>query len=472
VSPLEADAQTKSLHDRDPLESNARWQLALRVAAAPQFARAARLRDFLLYVCRNALTHHTQEIHEQQIGAEVFGRRSDYNPAEDNIVRVEAREVRKRLAQYFAGDGSAEPIRITIPKGSYVPLFESQAPVSAGAGTDRNADGENPGGDVNRLVASEGVRRGMRVAIEGPDRETVSRRLWHAALVVALAGVGLAAILYWEPTRVSALLPRTSASSASPALQPQASLWPELFPSGSRINIVVADSALVLVEDITHTTVSLTDYMSRNYERTLKGPEVPLIAGRPYTDLADVMVTSKLLRAIHRQPLLPLVRYPRDLTFRDLENDNLVFLGSAYSDPWVGEFDAQAEFRIVKNPVTGFLCFANTLPLPGEGERYCASPVASGGLETYALVTFMPNLQDTGNVLILEGTTGAGTEAAGDFMTNPHYSSRLRALLGVRAEAKSLPYFQLLLRAIVLDNTPGELRVVARRFLQKTARPK
>jgi hypothetical protein len=84
---------------------------------------------------------------------------------------------------------------------------------------------------------------------------------------------------------------------------------------------------------------------------------------------------------------------------------------------------------------------------------------------TYGLVTFSPNLQYAGNILILEGTTGAGTEAAGDFMTDPQYASQLRPLLRLSPKAALLPYFEILLKTTVLDNTPGELQVVAHRTL-------
>lgn len=111
-----------------PFEDDERWRVALRVAASPSFSKSARLHDFLLYVCEKALSGHAGEIREQLIGVEVFNRKPDYNPGEDNIVRVEARELRKRLDRYFTGNGAREPFRIRIPKGSYVPVFEPVTP--------------------------------------------------------------------------------------------------------------------------------------------------------------------------------------------------------------------------------------------------------------------------------------------------------------------------------------------------------
>jgi hypothetical protein len=58
----------------------------------------------------------------------VFGRKADYSPGEDNIVRVEVRQLRKRLEEYFATQGKDEPVVILIPKGAYVPAALMTAP--------------------------------------------------------------------------------------------------------------------------------------------------------------------------------------------------------------------------------------------------------------------------------------------------------------------------------------------------------
>ena len=63
------------------------------------------------------------EIHEQEIGQKVFGRSPEYDTNADNVVRVTASQVRKKLEQYFASDGASEPVILEIPKGQYTPVF-------------------------------------------------------------------------------------------------------------------------------------------------------------------------------------------------------------------------------------------------------------------------------------------------------------------------------------------------------------
>ena len=57
------------------------------------------------------------------IAAEVFDRGLDFDPKESTIVRTEARRLRQRLEEYYAGEGHQDPTRIELPKGAYVPVF-------------------------------------------------------------------------------------------------------------------------------------------------------------------------------------------------------------------------------------------------------------------------------------------------------------------------------------------------------------
>jgi hypothetical protein len=114
------------------------WQLVERILASPGFAKSPRLSSFLSYVCRCALEGRSGETQEQKIGMRVFGRPDGYNPSEDSVVRSQARLLRQKLDEYFESEGRDEPIRVVVPKGSYVPQFvkpsESKAVDPAGSG--------------------------------------------------------------------------------------------------------------------------------------------------------------------------------------------------------------------------------------------------------------------------------------------------------------------------------------------------
>src|SRR5208337_3404533 len=121
-----ANAPIEEGLDRPSIEE--RRALIERVAASAQFGRSARLRDFLLYVGGQSLKDGCPEIHEHEIGAKVFGRSSSYDRSQDNIVRVNATELRKRIELYFATEGSEETLILEIPRGGYKPIFRRRAP--------------------------------------------------------------------------------------------------------------------------------------------------------------------------------------------------------------------------------------------------------------------------------------------------------------------------------------------------------
>ncbi|MEM9427567.1 MAG: hypothetical protein AAGA06_12795 [Pseudomonadota bacterium] len=58
------------------------------------------------------------------IGLDVFDKPEDFDPTIDTIMRVQASKLRSRLDLYYATEGAEDPLRILVPKGSYVPVFQ------------------------------------------------------------------------------------------------------------------------------------------------------------------------------------------------------------------------------------------------------------------------------------------------------------------------------------------------------------
>jgi TolB-like protein len=94
-----------------------------RVLASPGFARNERLSRFLRVVVERHLEGRDCDLKESVIGIEVFGRKPGFDPKQDSTVRSEAGRLRARLAEYYAGEGSGDPVIIELPKGGYAPAF-------------------------------------------------------------------------------------------------------------------------------------------------------------------------------------------------------------------------------------------------------------------------------------------------------------------------------------------------------------
>ena len=110
----------------DVSEAEARAALA-RLVESHAFRTAPQLAAFLCYVVNTALAGRPGEIKGYTIAVEALGRPGDFDPVVDPIVRVEAGRLRRALDVHYAGDGASDPVRVRIPRGSYVPKFVRQS---------------------------------------------------------------------------------------------------------------------------------------------------------------------------------------------------------------------------------------------------------------------------------------------------------------------------------------------------------
>jgi len=97
------------------------------VLRSARFSRSPALAHLLSYLCEKKFAGESSQIKEYSVGLEVFGRSESFDQETDSIVRVQANRLRRRLAEYYGGEGAGNSLRITIPVGQYVPVFEEQA---------------------------------------------------------------------------------------------------------------------------------------------------------------------------------------------------------------------------------------------------------------------------------------------------------------------------------------------------------
>src|SRR5512147_2633377 len=109
----------------ESLAADIRQQLA-RLLGSHGFIRSERMSRFLRFVVEETLAQDNPALKEWVIAQRVFDRGENYSPSNDPVVRVEARRLRSKLDEYYAAQGVADPIRIVLPKGSYVPVFEQR----------------------------------------------------------------------------------------------------------------------------------------------------------------------------------------------------------------------------------------------------------------------------------------------------------------------------------------------------------
>ncbi len=102
------------------------WREELRsVLESRSFRQAPTLSHLLRYLCEKLFAGESSQIKEYSIGVEMFRRGDSFDQETDSIVRVEVNRLRKRLADYYAGEGASHKLQIVIPVGQYVPSFVS-----------------------------------------------------------------------------------------------------------------------------------------------------------------------------------------------------------------------------------------------------------------------------------------------------------------------------------------------------------
>lgn len=98
-----------------------------RLLASETFGRSERARKLLRYLVEREQAGEADRLKGSSIAMDVFGKDGDFDPSTDAVVRVQAGRLRELLQQYFANEGIAEPLRIAIPRGGYVPAYELNA---------------------------------------------------------------------------------------------------------------------------------------------------------------------------------------------------------------------------------------------------------------------------------------------------------------------------------------------------------
>jgi TolB-like protein len=171
-----------------PSESEVRAALE-QVLGSSLFANGGRASSLLRYLVEQTLAGGGDRLKEYVVGVELFGRGDQFDPRVDTIVRVEARRLRARLDEYYAGPGAADLVRIEIPRGSYVPTFALAGAAVAAAGV-VEPDVETappPEGSLPSFVAP--------APLPAPTASGEAERAAARRPVVWLAGAALVAVV-------------------------------------------------------------------------------------------------------------------------------------------------------------------------------------------------------------------------------------------------------------------------------------
>jgi len=452
------------------LKTDPRWQLVQRIISTPGFVRAPRLVSFLIFVSERSLRGDTQDINEQSIGVGVFGRTSGYDSNDDNIVRSHASRLRQKLETYFHHEGLGETLRVSIPKGSYVPSFYEAPRVHSpdiSSHTDLPVHLEtyiSPDNTVSSKLVSDGHykqtgnKSGLFAQLSSLSRVPIF--YWICALVACLLSIAATYII-----TINLHHKRLSGVPETNHL-----LWQQLLDGPQNTLIVSGDSSLVLYENMTGKMLSLADYISGNYRDDVAPQDITdphmlrTIARRRLTSIVDLDIANRITNRSEFTPDHVALRYARDLHVNDLKGTNVVLIGSQEANPWVQLYSDSLNFTLVPDQQTKIFTIYNRAPKPGEAAKYQSIP-GDPERRAYALVSYLRNLDGSGHTLIIQGTGMAGTEAAADYVLG---QAELSSLLHAASfPNNTLPNFEILLETSNLNGNAAQSKIVAMRVNER-----
>ncbi len=447
-----------------PLTSNSladpRWELAQRVADGTNFRNCPKLRAFFLYVCENALLGRLENVREQLIGTRVFGRAPDYNLNEDNIVRVEARELRKRLESYFSGEGQNEPVTIEIPKGGYVPVFKLRTPPPA---------------------------EGAEVRVETPFAPVLSAepkgrttRWWALTLAAMLALLTVAVIWLAAENWQLRQRPHYPTGTRSTFSAEDFSFYAELLGTlGATPNretlLVLSNPKVVLyygsasnqpISSLPGHTIPAPHELKSNFDDALNNIDRDLPFKFLHSTDEDYTGIGEAISAFHVGRLMQFLQRPvrltqgRFLSWDHVQKGDLILLGGPQINDWTYQNAARSNFNF---DASGAI--ENVNPLPNEQKQYVPHSIQgakpSAAATDYGLIKMVTSPYGF-NMLLLAGGTSPGTAGVGEFFGSPE---KMRVMYNrIRAAAPGKPFpsnWEILIQLNVRDGIPVETSAIA-----------
>lgn len=422
----EDEADSKALSFKDTPE----WNIVQQICESSVLARSAKLRLFLEYIAERAIERRPEEINEQQIGIHVFRRGSDYSPGEDSIVRSQARLLRAKLDAYYEVEGRSSPIRINIPKGGYIPVFEDVSVIH----TQKHPDSshikttiqvQNP---ENLAEVSQHPNAGRRWTVSN------SWALLSCSLLL-IAVTGVLAVQNWN---ISAYKRR-----------PTHLFWKTMFSTQRPTMVVIGDSGLAIYNDLVKRPVSLTEYTSGSYLRDLESaPEsvrsdALLLTGRRYVSTVDMELTNRLSVLPEAEQSTVSIQYARDVKQDDLYHSNVVLIGTRAVNPWLSLFWGNLDFVVQRNYESREDTIVNRRPRNGEQAVYTYTPTGPGRAY-YCTISFDPPTKDSGSRLLVQGTTMHGIHTCSSLIFD---DDRWKNVLSAATSSGEIRSFEVLMRS-------------------------
>jgi hypothetical protein len=414
----------------DPRRTEAVLQELDRILTSRFFRSAGRSRQFLQFVVRHKLEGHAELLKERTIGTEVFERPPDYSTGEDPVVRVQAGEVRRRLEQYYHATPGSSPVTIELTVGSYSPIFRWKS-------------------DEVPSDASPAI---IPIPSEEPPKSGRWARGWAVVAICAL--VALVAVVGFVHFR-------RELNKKSTIEQ----FWNPVFDTQQPVLICLAKPVVYrpsseLYERYARAHPGTFQTEVQRYNEPLPlDPNEKLTWGNMavYSEygvaLGDAYAGVSLSGLLGKLGKPSQVRIGSNYSFEDLRNSPAIVVG-AFNNRWTMHLTENLHFAFVEKDGQ----FMIQEQIPGGRAWRQNTKNGTGEPVDYAIVARLLNSKTGQFTVAVAGISGTGTQAAGDFVSNPEFLQD-----GLRDVPKDWQKrnMELILQTAITDSVAGPPHVVA-----------
>lgn len=401
------------------------------IVESSSFSNSRRCRDFLDFVVRHALAGDYEGLTERFLGVQLFGRAVDYETATDSIVRVRANDVRRRLAQYYAGRQINPPVKIDLGVGGYIPEFHWRS----------EDQGSSPKMEENAGLIKETlttIAAGERPASVYDKEHLQAGRhpltLWWvgAAAIAIVAAAACLLLIHPRPSNLDQFWQPILKASAPPVLCLPTTDTFQLEPNAVRAFSQLKPGSKMTIQD--------GDIQSfHNW----------------HVSMPVMQAALSVALVLERMGKTPLVRIGTDLKEDELRGHPVIAIGS-FSNPWTEQnitglrftFDRglsdrdPPRIRDTQNPNRSW-SLPHIYPEPQTKD--------------YAIVTrtFDPVTHEP--FLSLAGLHSFGNQIAGEFISQGSSWDEIAARAPAGWEKMNM---QILLETNIVDTTPSPPKIV------------
>jgi hypothetical protein len=425
---------------RSPTRDEVRAQVRA-ILSSPAFLGSKRCCSFLEYVCERSMAGEEGALKERVIAAEVYGRQLDsVGHGDDTIVRVGAREVRKRLAQYYVTpEGAAAELLIDLPPGSYVPEFRYASPLA-----DSVPETNIPAIPVLAPVPPAPV-----------SENGIVHSAWSRARRILLGAICLAAIVFlgFAFANRAWLQPRHTAFERfwQPVLQSPAPLLigvghPIVYQPSNRV------SRLSAMREPPR-PFPMQEKLNLAPNEVNGADMIPVM--NQYVGFGDMIAATGVSQMLAARSQNVRIMLASSIPFADLRQSPVYLIGSL-TNQWTMQLSQNWRYQ--------FAWTSDHVPVirdtwSGTSRQWSISTLGDGTTsEDYAMICRVRSSPTGAILMIAAGIKQFGTEAAGRVLATP---AELSAILAKVPAGWAERNVQIVLRMKVIGNTPAEPAVIA-----------